>query len=232
MAWGSGHPVGNPVILGIIFQGAHFEPTSMNFLGGNTMKRAAYILVLTVFLLGTGGRLYGQDSPAAGLAPVNAPNAVSAGTRFLIGLQNHLDTKDAKNGDRFHARTLEPLLTTNGAVLSPGMDVRGHIDKVEAARKTGRARIWLTFDEIRTPAGWSPLVADLVDIPGVHSVKVDYDREGEIEARTSKHQQEAEAAAAGAFVGAAGGVAAHNGKDAAMGAAAGAANAFMAASGL
>jgi hypothetical protein len=103
---------------------------------------------------------------------------------------------------------------------------------VEAARKTGRARIWLTFDEVRTPAGWSPLVADLVDIPGVHSVKVDYDREGEIEARTSKHQQEAEAAAAGAFVGAAGGVAAHNGKDAAMGAAAGAATAFMAASGL
>ncbi len=88
-------------------------------------------------------------------------------------------------------------------ILSPGMEVRGHVDRVEAAHKTGRARIWLTFDEIRTPAGWSPLVADLVDIPGVHSVKVDYDREGEIEARTSKHQQEAEAAAAGAFVGAA-----------------------------
>jgi hypothetical protein len=61
---------------------------------------------------------------------------------------------------------------------------------------------------------------------------VDYEREGEIEARTSKHQQEAEAAAAGALVGAASRVAAHSGKDAAMGAAAGAATAFMASSGL
>jgi hypothetical protein len=80
--------------------------------------------------------------------------------------------------------------------------------------------------------GWAPLVADLADIPGVHSVRVDYEREGEIEARTSTREREAEAAAAGAFVGAAGGVAARNGRDAAMGAAVGAATAFMAASGL
>jgi hypothetical protein len=190
------------------------------------------MLVFAVVLVGAGVQLHAQDSSIASPALVNATNAVSAGTRFIIGLQDNLNTKDAKAGDRFHARTLEPLATTNGALLSPGMEVHGHIDKVEAARKTGRARLWLTFDEIRTPQGWSPLVADLVDIPGMHSVKVDYDREGEIEARTSKHQEEAEAAAAGAFVGAAGGVAAHNGKDAAMGAAAGAATAFMAASGL
>jgi len=196
------------------------------------MKRPVWILVFVVSLLGTGFDLFGQDPAIGRLTPVNAPNTVSAGTRFVIGLRDNLSTKDAKNGDRFHARTLEPLATSNGAVLLAGLEVRGHIDRVEAARKTGRARLWLTFDEIRTPAGWSPLIADLVDIPGVHSVRVDYDREGEIEARTSKHQQEAEAAAAGAFVGAAPGVAAHNGKDAAMGAAAGAAMAFMASSGL
>lgn len=92
--------------------------------------------------------------------------------------------------------------------------------------------MWLTFDEIKTHSGWVPLVADLTDIPGVHSVRVDYDREGEIEARTSKRQQEAEAAAAGALAGAAGGVAAHNNKGVAMGAAAGAATGFMIASGL
>ena len=83
--------------------------------------------------------------------------------------------------------------------------------------------MWLTFDEIRTPSGWVPVVADLADLPGVHSVRVDYDREGEIEATTSKRQAQAEAAAAGALAGAAAGVAAHNGKDAAMAAATGAA---------
>ncbi len=196
------------------------------------MKRAFCLLAFAALAVGAEVPLRGQGNSFTGPAPANAPNAVSAGTRFIVGLQDNLGTKDSKNGDRFHARTLEPLTTTNGAILSPGMEVRGHVDRVEAAHKTGRARIWLTFDEIKTPVGWSPLVADLVDIPGVHSVKVDYDREGEIEARTSKHQQEDEAAAAGAFVGAASGVASHNGKDAAMGAAAGAATAFMASSGL
>ena len=196
------------------------------------MKRSVCILFFAVLLAGTSFALLGQEQSSGGPTLVNAPNAVSAGTRFIIGLQDNLSTKDSKTGDRFHARTLEPLAIESGAVLSPGLEIRGHIDKVEAAHKTGRARMWLTFDQIRTPSGWAPLVADLVDIPGVHSVKVDYDREGEIEARTSKHQQGAEAAAAGAFVGAAGGVAAHNSKDAAMGAAAGAAAAFMASSGL
>jgi hypothetical protein len=200
------------------------------------MKSAVPLLlvagVLSAVPVGPDARLYAQENSAAGPAQITPVNSVSAGTRFIIALQTNLDTKAARNGDRFHARTLEPLVTSNGAVLSPGMEVRGHIDKVEAARTAGRARLWLTFDEIKTPLGWEPLIADVVDVPGVHSVKVDYDREGEIEARTSNRQQEAEAAAAGAFVGAAGGVAAHNGKDAAMGAAAGAATAFMATSGL
>jgi hypothetical protein len=92
--------------------------------------------------------------------------------------------------------------------------------------------MWLTFDEISTPKGWIPIVAAVSDVPGVHSVRVAYDREGEIETRSTKHPQEAEAAAAGAFVGAAPGVATHNAKDAALGAAAGAATAFMVTSGL
>jgi hypothetical protein len=92
--------------------------------------------------------------------------------------------------------------------------------------------MWLTFDEISTPKGWIPIVAVVSDVPGVHSVRVAYDREGEIETRSSRSQQEAEAAAAGAFVGAAPGVAAHDAKGAALGAAAGAATAFMVTSGL
>jgi hypothetical protein len=155
-----------------------------------------------------------------------------SGTEFLVRLEDTISTKDAKTGSRFQARTLEPLIAADGSVVRPGALLRGHVDKVEAGHKTGRARIWLTFDDLKTPAGWAPLVADVFDIPGVHSVKVDYNKESEIEARTSNRQQQAEAAAAGAFVGAAPGVAGHNGKDAAAGAAVGAATAFMAASGL
>lgn len=191
------------------------------------MRRTTTLLVFAALLIITAamsGRAEGQSQSRYG-------EDVPAGVRLLVGLQSTLDTKDAKAGDQFRARTLEPLTMTNGRVLSPGMEIRGHVDKVESAHKAGRARIWLAFDVIRT-SQWLPLVAVVDDVPGIHSVKVDYDREGEIEARTSKRQEEAEAAAAGAFVGAASGVAARSGKGAAVGAAAGAATAFMVSSGL
>ena len=196
------------------------------------MKRHTVVLALVMPSIIFTPMGYAQDSSAGRSASGNALSTVTPGTRFLARLQDTLSTQNAKAGDHFHARTLEPLILSDGTVLAPGLEIRGHVDKVEAAHQAGRARMWLTFDEIKTHSGWVPLVADLTDIPGVHSVRVDYDREGEIEARTSKRQQQAEAAAAGALAGAAGGVAAHNNKGAAMGAAAGAATGFMIASGL
>jgi hypothetical protein len=170
-------------------------------------------------------RTAGQEQPAE-------PYIVLAGTRFLAGLGEKLCTKDDKAGKRFVVRTLEPLTTGDGTTLAAGAEIRGHIDKVQPAAKAGRARLWLTFDDIRTASGWKPLVAELIDVPGVHSIRVVYDHEGEIVAASSKRQQEEEAVAAGAIAGAAAGVAARNAKEAAIGAGMGAATAFMMTSGL
>ncbi|HTX16786.1 MAG TPA: hypothetical protein VMD77_15905 [Candidatus Baltobacteraceae bacterium] len=170
-----------------------------------------------------------QSSTPGGAA---APNEVAPGTRFLIRLDNELGSKESKAGGRFTARTIEPISSADGTTLPAGAEVRGHVDKVQAAGKTGRARMWLTFDDIRTPDGWMPLIAMVDDVPGVHSIRVDYDREGELEVTSSKRQEAVEAAAAGALVGAAAGVASHNEKDAAMGAALAAATAYMVTSGL
>ena len=160
------------------------------------------------------------------------PGAVTPSTRFLVGLDDALSTKESKAGTQFRAHTLEPLYTPDGLVLRAGAEMRGHVDKVEPAHQAGRARMWLTFDDIHTRAGWLPLVATVSDVPGVHSIHVVYEREGAIENRTNKHQEEAQAAAAGALVGAAAGVTADNRKDAAIGAATGAVTAFMLSSGL
>jgi len=191
----------------------------------------AMAVLLALTLVG-GTRISAHEQPRKETAPPVAPNEVTPGTRLLIVLQDALSTTAAKAGDRFVARTIEPLISADGTGLPTGAEIRGHVDKVEAAHKTGRARMWLTFDDIRTPDGRIPLIAMVSDVPGVHSIRVDYNREGEIEASSSKRQEALEAAAAGAFVGAAAGVAAHNEKDAAMGAAAAAAAAFMVASGL
>jgi hypothetical protein len=196
-----------------------------------TMMLPAMAALLTA-ILAASTPVFAQDQSAGGSTSPAAPNGVASSTRFLIRLQETLSTKDSKAGEQFTARTLEPLASADGTTLTPGADIRGHVDKIEAAHKTGRARMWLTFDDIKTPDGWVPLVALLTDVPGVHSIRVDFNREGEIEASSSKRQEALEAAAAGAFVGAAPGVAAHNEKDAAIGAAAAAAAAYMVTSGL
>jgi hypothetical protein len=170
------------------------------------------------------------QSPAQDMPP--AAYVVPVGTRFLVALQDKLCTKEDKAGKRFRARTLEPLTSADGNVLAPGAEIQGHIDKVEPAEKTGRARMWLTFDDIQTRAGQKPLVAQLIDAPGVRSIRVVYDHEGEIVVASSQRKHQEEAIAAGAFAGAAPGVVARNPKEAAIGAGIGAVTAFMFASGL
>lgn len=205
------------------------------------MSRSMLLLCLASVLIAAGLPVYSQakrTDPSASIPPSGAstaqsmPDQVASGTRILIGLQDDLSSKEDKAGKHFRARTLQPITTASGAILPPGAEVFGHIDKVEAAGKVGRARIWLTFDDIETRGGRKPLVAELIDAPGVHSVHVVYDHEGEIESPSSKRQKEELAAAQGALVGASAGMNAKDKKDAAIGAAIGAANAFMAESGL
>jgi hypothetical protein len=175
---------------------------------------------------------YGRVEQAATQEQPGDAYKVPAGTRFLVALGEQLGTKEDKAGKHFVARTLERLTAADGSALAAGAEVRGHVDKVEPAAKTGRARLWLTFDEIKTADGWRPLVAELIDAPGVHSIRVMYDHEGEIVAASSKRKQEEEAVAVGAFTGAAPGVVARDPKEAAIGAGIGAVTAFMMTSGL
>jgi hypothetical protein len=161
----------------------------------------------------------------------NSPQ-VPAGTKFLVGLLDELNTKTAKAHQQFTVKTLETLDTRDGRAVPTGTVIRGHVSRVEAGSKTGRARIWLTFDDIETHGVWKPLVADVTELPGEHSVKSGEIKEGEIQARTSAGDRDLQAAAAGAALGAAAGAAAKNGKTAAIGAATGALTAFVVSSGL
>jgi hypothetical protein len=192
-------------------------------------KQILRLLVCTLAMISFPAFLRGQDRDATSHSP-NVPFEVSAGTRFLIGLRDKIDTGRDKAGKRFKATTLEPISTPEGFVLPAGAEVRGHISRVEPAGVTGRARLWLSFDDIKTRWGRAPLIADVAQVPGEHSVKQGDSKEGEIEARTSDRKRELEATAGGAAIGAAAG-AHHGGKSAAIGAAAGAAAAFLIASG-
>ncbi len=169
-----------------------------------------------------------QDSTPA---PSIAVDTVPSGTHFLVRLDDELNTGKHKVNKKFEAKTLEPLGTLNGTILPPGAKIRGHISRIEPAGLTGRARMWLTFDDIATRHGRLPIVAEVTSVPGDFGVKPGESKEGEIEARTSKGTRDLEAAAAGAAIGAAAGAAAHGGKGAAVGAATGGIAGFVASSG-
>jgi hypothetical protein len=170
--------------------------------------------------------------PAPLLANHTSTVVVPSGTRFLVKLEDKLSTRKHRAGKKFKLKTMEALEASDGVVIPAGAEIRGHISRVEPAGLTGRARLWLSFDEIKTRYGKLPLVASVASVPGEHSVRPGDSKEGEIEARTSKGQRELEAAAIGAAIGAVAGATAKGGKGAAIGAAAGAAAGFLIASGM
>jgi hypothetical protein len=160
------------------------------------------------------------------------PPVVQSGTHFLFRLDDELSTSKNKVNKKFSAITLEPLETPSGYILAPGARIRGHISRIEPGEATGRARMCLTFDDFDTRWGRLLIVAEVSSVPSDFSVRQGESREGEIEARTSKGARDLEAAAANAALGAAHGAYKHDGKEAAIAAAAGGLAGFMACSGI
>jgi hypothetical protein len=170
------------------------------------------------------------DGRRSASLPVEA-YAVVPGTKFLVRLEDELDTWETRQNSKFKVRTLEPLEAGSGLYLPTGAEIVGHVSRVESAGVAGRARLWLTFDDIHTKFGKLPIVAEVVGVPGDHSVKMGASQEGLIEGRTSTQQAAAEAAAAGAAMGAVKGVKDKDKKEIAEGAATAAIAAYLMESG-
>jgi hypothetical protein len=156
--------------------------------------------------------------------------AVTPGTKFLVRLENGVGTKGMEENQAFRVRTLEPLEAGSGIYLPAGAEIRGHVSRSEPAGVAGRARLWLTFDEIRTRFGKLPIVAEVISVPGDHSVKA-FSEQGLIEGHSSTQHDAAQSAAAGAAIGAIDGVKHKDKKAAAEGAALGALTAYLMESG-
>lgn len=153
--------------------------------------------------------------------------AVVPGTRVLVRMEDTVDTSATKQGMQFRVRTLEPLQAGSGIYLPAGAEITGHVSRVDPAGVAGRAKIWLVFDEIRTRFGRLPIVADVVGVPGDHSIKMTPENEGMLESKTSTQQAAGVAAAEGAGKGAVRGVKDKNAKEAAEYAAVGALEAYL-----
>ena len=158
--------------------------------------------------------------------------AVVPGTKFMVSLGQDLNTKELHKNQTFQVRTVEPLEAGGGIFLPSGATISGHVSRVDAAGTTGRAKVWLTFDEIHTRFGKLPIVAEVASVPGDHSIKNGPIVDGVIEGRPGGTQKDAaQAAATGAAMGAVKGVKDKNKKEAAEGAAMAALEAYLVESG-
>ncbi len=180
-------------------------------------KRSAW-LVLSLFLLATlPGLAQFSTRPADnGSTP---PNYIPEGTRFIVKLNDTLDTAKMKPGKKFQAKLAEDLVTANGLTVPAGKKIKGHVSDIDRGL---HGRILISFDEIETRNGWRPLVASVSDVPGEKGVK-EIGPEGDIEKKGRSSRRMVETAAVGAAVGAAAGAATGGGRGAGIGAGAGAA---------
>ena len=97
--------------------------------------------------------------------------AVPAGTSVTVSLLTHLRSDSSKVGDRFVAKTTEPIEINGVTVFPAGSEVRGHLTEVEEPHRTkGRAKIVLNAELIIDASG---RVHDLETKPIVIEAKAD-----------------------------------------------------------
>jgi len=148
-----------------------------------------------------------------------ASNEVPDGYRFLVTLDEPIDTATVARGKHFKAMVREPIIAPSGQAITGGHWITGHVSEVQ---RGFNARLLLSFDEIQTSRGWIPLAATVVEVPSEHGLKP-LGPEGEIERRPVDVRRTLEGAGVGAAIGASTGDAEGGGKAAAIGAASGAA---------
>ena len=143
------------------------------------------------------------------------PPVVPVGTQLKIRLEDEIDSKNARAGDRFAATVLDPARFAEARV-------EGHVAQIKQSGKfKGRTALDLVFERIVYADGRSrPFAGQVVRIYGEDSVK-QVDEEGTVKGNNRKDstiKRTGGGAAAGAIIGAIAG----GGKGAAIGAAIGA----------
>jgi hypothetical protein len=141
--------------------------------------------------------------------------SIPRGTQMKIRLEDSIDSREARNGDRFKATVLSPN-------RYDGSTVEGHVARLKQSGKIkGQTSLSLVFDRIRFPNGQTQAMrGEVVRVYGEKSVK-EVDEEGKIKG-SSRGASTAKRTAGGAAAGAILGGIIGGGKGAAIGAGIGA----------
>ena len=82
-----------------------------------------------------GNWAFGAQRRSAGSA--HAAHFVPKGPRFLVRLEQQLNTGRDRLNEKFEVKTIEPLQDSSRYVIPPGARISGHVSQIEPAGFTG-----------------------------------------------------------------------------------------------
>ncbi len=132
---------------------------------------------------------------------------VPAGTKLPVRMEAGINTKSAQPGDPIYCQTTFPIVQNNRILIPVGTYVQGSITSVKRpGRVKGRAEVLMHFTTMIFPNGYTVQLPGAVDsVPGADTKHVK-DKEGTVQADSSKGKDAgtiAGAGATGAVIGAA-----------------------------
>ncbi len=181
--------------------------------GEKTMKKGIFVLTLILSMfLGVPTETFAQKrkpalKPASkGAAPSTKYYQVNAGTVIRVRMNDTINSKTAKVGDKFTVTVTEPVYSNNGLVVIPvGSIITGRVDSVVPAKKGGKpGQIDVSFVSVKLPNGKIRSInGSLTDL---ESKSAKSDEEGTVSGDRMKHRKVifiGSGSAGGAVIGAA-----------------------------
>lgn len=173
------------------------------------MKRTlkSIILIVACFTVVSAQQAETRTGAAAGNEASTSANKdvnIQSGTHIKGELQNTLDVRNAKVGDRVVLKTTEAIKSEGRKVVSKGAKLLGHVtDVTRKTKSNGESRIGILFDRMQDGPLSSPIIATISSIRGPKTnARLDENQfRAESDARTASNASMAHGASGGGLVG-------------------------------
>lgn len=144
--------------------------------GQSEMKKLLLAILLTVAVAGLA---IGQQAETRGSATANSDTSIrkqgrqvelQSGTQLAAQLENSLDAKRAKPGDRVVLRTVSAVKQNGKVVVSKGAQLIGHVTDVQQqSRSNAESSIGIVIDRLRNGSTETPIAASILSITQARS---------------------------------------------------------------
>lgn len=180
----------------------------------NLLKRAATLLILAL-VVGSVLPVFGAGQRRRARRPAVRYYTVPVNTTIRVRLDEELNSKTARVGDRFSTTVTEPIHSGGTEVVAAGSKIWGRVTSVKRSGRRTPGSINVSFTSLAQPNGRSTVING--SLTSLDADDVNADNEGSVRG-TGQRKRDAVFIGGGAATGALIGAIAGGGKGAAIGA--------------